>query len=136
MAIVIAILSFGLVAIVGYWNGAPWMFNNLYGENIVLFFVGGTAGSLGILALTYMIGRYQWPIINTISRGNIVILGFQLVAIRLWSHFTQTYQWELLNYIGALVIMLAFVPVISLMKRFFPVLLGMRFQKNEDVQKK
>ena len=78
MAIVIAILSFGLVAIVGYWNGAPWMFNNLYGENIVLFFVGGTAGSLGILALTYMIGRYQWPIINTwlSTSGNKALESF------------------------------------------------------------
>lgn len=36
-----AILSIIVVWLIGYYNGAPWMFNNTYGKNIVLLNIHG-----------------------------------------------------------------------------------------------
>lgn len=117
-----------IVIIVGWYNGAPWMYDATYGKNIVLFFVGGLSGTMAVLIVSYHLKKFKPSWLLVISRGTIIILGFHQLFIRAYSYLPDMFHNVLVDYIMALVILFAFVPIIQLSERYFPVLLGSRAQ--------
>lgn len=125
-------LCIGLVFLVGYYNGGAKMYDALYGKNIVLFFMGSLAGTVAIYIFSVLIQNKRPKFLGVISMGNIIILGLHPLFIRAYSIFIEPYKSVVLDYSVALFIVLAFVPIIILSKRFFPIMLGSRAHKENN----
>lgn len=125
-SILCTIICVILVYTIRWQNGAPWMYDNRFGENIILFFIGAFAGTILVFIISYYLQNKKLYLINVISEGTIIILGFQKLFIRLFKHFPTFYNEDLLKYLYAFIILVLFVPIIKLSERYFPILLGIR----------
>ena len=120
------VVGFSIVIGIGWYNGAPWMFDATYGKNIILFFIGGISGTMVVFLMSFMLRNVKSKVIDTISVGNILILGLHPIFIRAYHLLPEVYQSVYMDYFAALVILFAFIPIIHLSKRYFPVILGSR----------
>ena len=77
-----------------------------------------------------MLRNLKSKVIDTISVGNILILGLHPIFIRAYHLLPEVYQTVYMDYFAALVILFAFIPIIHLSKRYFPVILGSRAKPN------
>ena len=102
------------------------MFDATYGKNIILFFIGGISGTMVVFLMSFMLRNVKSKVIDTISVGNILILGLHPIFIRAYHLLPEVYQSVYMDYFAALVILFAFIPIIHLSKRYFPVILGSR----------
>lgn len=118
----------GLLMVIGieWYNGAPMMFDATYGNNIILFFIGGIAGTVSVYAVSFMLRNVKSKVIDTIAVGNILILGLHPILIRAYHLLPKSLQTVYMDYFVALVILLAFIPIIRITERYFPVILGLR----------
>ncbi len=123
---VMLLLSLLLIVGITPLNGSVRMYGALYGNNIILFFVGAAAGVIGIYALSLMLQRYRPKHISTLSVGTILILGFHNYFLIAYKVFLKTIRTTFVDYSASLVILLAFIPIIFFTKKIFPVLLGLR----------
>lgn len=129
LMIVLFVIGLALVIICGKFNGAPWMFEARYGNNLILFLIGGVAGTLAVFVCSYYLQHFYYRAIDVISRGTIIVLGFQQVLIRCFDHAPAMFHGGISEYVAAFIIMLIFIPLITLSERYFPVLLGTRVSK-------
>ena len=97
------------------------MYKGAYGDNMILFLIGGIAGSAAIFCIAKSIG-FCPNVIITISKGTIIILGFNKHFISLFQYLIQIPN--ILDYISALLILILFVPIIKVMEKRFPIILG------------
>ena len=110
------------LCISGHYNGGNiWMYICKYGKDIYWFIIGGVAGTLAIYAFSKMINKPH-RYVETISTGCIVILGFHGYFINLVRLFYPTPSF--VDFIFSAVIIVAFIPIILVVERFFPLLLG------------
>ena len=119
-----------VVFVVGLYNGAPWMYDATYGKNIILFFVGGLSGTFVMFAISYLLRNIKPQSLIVLSKGTIIILGFHQLFIRVYNHLLLQYHSTISDYVIALIILLAFIPIIQLSEKYFPVLLGSRASKH------
>lgn len=124
------IVGVAIVIGVGWYNGAPWMFDATYGKNIVLFFIGGIAGTVAVFMVSFMLRNVKSKMVDTIAVGNILILGLHPIFIRAYHLLPEVYQTVYLDYIAAFVVLVAFIPIILLTERYFPVILGSRAKQD------
>ena len=109
-----------LVSLCSVYNGYVGMFGCNYGGNIFLFLVGAIAGTVMIWALSKLLGSSP-KIINIVSRGTIIILGFHKILIDLvWIFFTPS----VFDVVFAILITLLFIPLIIATEYYFPLLAG------------
>lgn len=123
----IFLLSILTVVLCGKFNGYVWMYKNVYGESLALFLIGGLAGSCALFILCKWLTRRfgDCRIISVISKGSIIILGFHYFLIDLLPHPEQMSMLSaIMDYMGALVIVLLFVPVIRFCETHLPYLIG------------
>lgn len=127
----IILVSLLIVILVGYYNGAPWMYDNSYGKYIIPFYIGGMAGSLFIYKISCYLrgGRLISSFVGTISKGTIVVLGFHKLFIKLFERVPLFEERSIWCYFLALIILFLFYPIIILIEKFFPVVLGNRARK-------
>lgn len=124
------VVGFSIVIGIGWYNGAPWMFDATYGKSIILFFLGGVSGTMAVFLMSFMLRNLKSKVIDTIAVGNILILGLHPIFIRAYHLLPEVYQTVYMDYFAALVILFAFIPIIHLSKRYFPVILGSRAKPN------
>lgn len=105
----------------GINNDCVWMYKGAYGDNILLFLIGGVAGSAAIFFIAKSISSCPNAII-TISKGTIIILGFNKHFVSLFQHLIQIPK--ILDYISALLILILFIPIIKVTEKRFPIILG------------
>ena len=117
---VVFVVSLFLIFICGHYNDYVWMWKCGYGGNFVLFLIGGVSGTCCIYALSKILGSCP-QLVTTISRGTILILGFNMALIELIRRFFQA---SLADFGFAFIIVLCFIPVIMLAERFFPLIMG------------
>ena len=120
------LVGVAIVIGVGWYNGAPWMFDATYGKNIVLFFIGGIAGTVAVFMVSFMLRNVKSKMVDTIAVGNILIFGLHPIFIRAYHLLPEMYQTVYVDYFAALVILFAFIPIIRIIERVFPVILGSR----------
>lgn len=101
-------------------NNYVAMYKCDYGGDMLWFLVGGVAGSMMIFAVSKLLGRASMPI-TIISRGTIIILGFHRLFIDLIRVFLPA---SYLDILLAAVIVLLFIPLITMAERYFPLLVG------------
>ena len=109
-----------LVNLCYMYNGYVGMFRCDYGGNIILFLLGGIAGTVMIWALSVLFGCAP-KIVVIISRGTIIILGLHKILIDLvWAFVTPS----VLDVVFAALILLLFIPFIIATETYFPLMAG------------
>lgn len=116
-------VSVALVVFCGNYNGYVWMYLNGYGNNFVLYIIGGMAGTAMLYVLSLWLSRFPYrTMIQTLSKGSIMIIGLHIILVRRFTELPDRIWVE--DFALALLILLAFIPVIRMTELFFPILLG------------
>lgn len=118
---VLFIIGLGLIYVCGNNNDYVWMFACGYGGNFLYFLVGGISGVCAVFSLSKLLNSYP-TVIKHISVGAIIILGFHMYFI----DFIREYLLErsMLDYVFAVLIMAVFIPIIIILEKKFPIILG------------
>ena len=117
------ITSIALVVLCGNYNGYVWMYLNGFGCNYLLYILGGMAGA-GMLYITSLwLSRLPYHnVVMTLSEGSILIIGLHIIIVRRLTELPLRFWFE--DLLFSIIILLFFIPIIYLSKRFFPILLG------------
>ncbi len=117
------VVSVSLVILCGNYNGYVWMYLNGFGYNYVLYIIGGMAGAVMLYILSLWLSRFPYrTMIQTLSKGSILIIGLHIILVRRFTELPDRIWIE--DMALALLILIAFVPVIRMTEMFFPFLLG------------
>lgn len=107
------------------------MFKGSYGASLPLFLLLGLTGSYAVLLLSLALDGIHSRHLVALSSGTLVILGFHLDLAHPLEKPLQNLSdgsplYDIGTFFTSLLVLLAFIPIIYLVKRFFPVLLGRR----------
>ena len=117
---VLSIIAIFSIYMCGKLNGEVWMYNNDYGKSYILFLLGSISGTIIIYILSVMLGQQSNSIIQTLSIGNIVTLGFHPIIVKAIEH-----HGNLIDYVYSFCILIMFYPIIIFATKYFPYLLGL-----------
>lgn len=131
--LIISITLFATVYLISYYNGSAWMYMGEYGNNIITFYCGAVLGIIAVFLIAVTLNKFDSTLIRLLSSGNILILAFQ------WKIccYTRNYADNLLGdstykdvylSIAAILIMLAFIPIIKFFSIYLPAFMGGRKQ--------
>lgn len=127
-----AALLIAVTYIVGTQNGQAKLYMGQYANNIVLFAIGALTGSMAVFVLSALLDGFRLKITRVISSGTIVILVFHRELLHpLLKEIGKTDISSLLTvntlvFVSAVIVVMAFYPIILLVKRFIPIVLGRR----------
>ena len=121
--------GFGILWIANYYNGRVDMATFNYGRNMLLYYVGGFAGTFSVFAVAQLLNRYSNRFVRTISEGTILIIGFNLLAIEVVVKGFGIFgispeQHGVIGVAISVIILLLFYPGILLSGKYFPCLIG------------
>lgn len=122
----LGIFSLFMTILIGYYNGPAWVYQCQYGRDFTLFIMGGVNGTLLMFTVSYMLSRFNNRLLETLSSGTVIILGFHQISFHIVYNLPYIHQYPLLYYIAGVFIVLSFYPVIVCISRWFPFLLGGR----------
>jgi fucose 4-O-acetylase-like acetyltransferase len=116
-------LGIGLVVVCGNYNGYVWMYENGYGNNYALYIIGGMAGAMMLYAISLWLSRLPYrQMVLTLSKGSLLIIGLHIVIVRRLTELPDRLWGE--DLLFSLLILFFFVPVIQLVERYCPLLIG------------
>ncbi len=119
-----SMIAGGGIVVCALYNTPVWMYKNEFGNNFLLFLVGGFSGTNLIYLMAKQLNFVNSRYIELVARGCIIILGFQMIFIRtVVKIFPVRSLWDALFAMG---IMLVFIPMISVISKHFPWLMGKR----------
>lgn len=132
VAALAAALLIAVTYIVGTQNGQAKLYMGQYANNIVLFAIGALTGSMAVFVLSALLDGVRLKITRVISSGTIVILVFHRELLHpLLKEIGKTDTSSLLTvntlvFVSAIIVVMAFYPIILLVKRFIPIVMGRR----------
>lgn len=132
VAALAAALLIAVTYIVGTQNGQAKLYMGQYANNVVLFAIGALTGSMAVFVLSALLDGVRLKITRVISSGTIVILVFHRELLHpLLKEIGKTDTSSLLTvntlvFVSAVIVVMAFYPIILLVKRFIPIVLGRR----------
>lgn len=113
------------VVLCGNYNGYVWMYLNGFGNYFLLYIIGGIAGTVMLYAISLWLSRLPCrAMVQTLSKGSIVVIGLHIIVVRRLTELPNRMWGE--DFIMAVLILLAFVPLIRLVELYCPILLGKR----------
>ena len=133
-----AIILIGILYIISLiytlsaYNQTAWMFRGEYGNYINVFYLLGVLGAFCIFLISILLDSVHSKACIIISTGTIVILGFHrdlnhpFQDLLEWLNITSNIGLDIGTFIGATIVLIAFVPIILIVKKIFPVVLGKR----------
>lgn len=121
------ILATAITLFVAIWNGKPGMHHNSWGNYYILFILGGLSGSVIVYLLSNRLSKWNSKALQLLSSGTIVILGLHMHFIRLYQ-IVIPFPSSIWDYLTAYLLLLLFIPIIQLIKNYFPVLMGKRLK--------
>ena len=124
LLVIAFICSLLIIFICGKYNEEVWMFKNEFGSNYLLFLLGTIGGVVMLFVTSIAIGDFMPNLIRFFSKGNIIILGFHGIPVYLFDLYFPKEQ--ILYPIYALIIMIAFYPIILFSRTYFPYLMGIK----------
>lgn len=113
------VCGLSLMVVCYHFNGFVALFRCDYGDHLLLFLIGGVAGTMMVFASSKLLGGAP-KVVEIISRGTIIILGLHINAVLLIQEACPV--WLALLY--AVMIIMVLVPVIILIERYFPLMAG------------
>lgn len=110
---------------------AKYLFSGHYGNNIFLFVLAALSGTAMVYLLSKLLDSVRWHGLRIISSGTIVILTFHREFIHPLSKLFDKLDMSLIMqnvaiFLSSVVIVLVFIPIIMLLERYAPILLGKR----------
>ena len=115
-----------LVFICGYKHTSVFLFLCGYGDSIILFLLGGMAGSACVYIISKFLVRVKYAKVqnfnSVVSQGTILILGFHMPLVRFLRRFEITSDIQAAAF--SILIVLLFVPIIMLCKKYAPIIMG------------
>ena len=97
-----------------------------YGDSIILFLLGGMAGSACVYIISKFLVRVKYAKVqnfnSVVSQGTILILGFHMPLVRFLRRFEITSDIQAAAF--SILIVLLFVPIIMLCKKYAPIVMG------------
>ena len=118
------IILFLVICLCGHYNSFVWMYKNQFGNNFLLFLIGGIAGTGLIYLLAKALNEKFSFYVQVLARGMILILGFQMIFIKIFMRLYPNRTF--LDAVFSFLIMLIFIPIILFVEKKFPILLGNR----------
>ena len=117
--------------VVGRFNGSAQLYMGLYGHHLALFALGALAGSLMVLLISLMLDHLRSSVVRIISSGTILILVFHRDLLHPFLKMIDNAQLPLLPenlliFALCVAVLLVFVPIILVVRRLAPFLLGGR----------
>lgn len=123
MELALLTISIVLVVLCAHWNGYVWMYLNHFGNNYVLYILGGLAGTVMLYVVSLWLSRLPYRNMAIIlSKGSIVIIGLHIIIVRRLVELPNRMWGE--DLLWALGILMVFIPIIRLIELFCPILLG------------
>jgi hypothetical protein len=120
MLVMTGVCGFLLVSVCCLYNNNVGLHNCDYGGNMFLCLLGGISGTMMVFAVSKLLGHAPDYVV-IISRGTIIILGFQKIIIALVRElFPASYA----DIIFAVIIVILFIPLILWTERYFPLMAG------------
>lgn len=113
-------------------NGFVQMYAGCFGNSIFLFLFNAMIGISLMFVLCSLLIDYKPSWLCTISTGSILILAYQNIAIKAYGgifliNALKAYKNnDLITFIAAFTIMIAFVPIIRWAQRHVPIIMGGR----------
>ena len=127
----VALLSAIVTYAVSYYNGAAWMYMGEYGRWLILFEVSAFSGILFMLTLSCLLDGVHLTGCKQISIGSMVVLAYHQDVNHPMLKWIRSYEWsdlttDMAMMLSSIVTLLAFIPIVYLLSRYFPVITGGR----------
>lgn len=116
------VLCLGITVVCSVTNDYVWMYENLFGNDLGLFLIGGCSGTFMIFIISKWLEHTsnKWAVI--ISNGTIVILGFHGYFIMVANRISSSHS--IMDIVFSFVIIILFIPIIRITEAYFPYLIG------------
>lgn len=120
-----------ILLLVTPYNGFVMMYQCGFGHNILLFLLLSVIGIGVIFLLSVMLEKQRPSFLRIISQGNIVILAYHYLGIRIFNIICSRVNENMMNddiltFCIALILMVMFIPIIKSVSRYFPIIMGGR----------
>jgi hypothetical protein len=123
LELVLFLVSVMGVYLCGNYNGYVWMYLNGFGNNYALYIIGGMAGTGMLYILSMWLSRLPYhTMVQTLSKGSLLVIGLHIIIVRRLTELPDRIWGE--DWAYAILILLAFVPIIRIAEKYFPVILG------------
>lgn len=131
LKIIIVLCLIFVTYFVGVYNGSAALYKGLYGNSLWLFFIGAITGCLIVLAISVFMDNKKSRCVETISIGTILILVFHRELLHPLLKLINNANVDIITenilmFVSSAIVLLVFIPIIYLVKRFFPIVLGRR----------
>ena len=113
------------------YNGFVMMYQCGYGYYLWLFILLSFIGIFLIFHLSIKLETFKPTFLRIISQGNIVILAYHYIGIRVFDSVCKRLNENLMNndllsFVVSLFVLFLFVPIIKCVSRYFPIIMGGR----------
>jgi hypothetical protein len=116
-------ISLVLVILCGNYNGYVWMYLNGFGNNYILYILGGMAGTCMLYTISLWLSRLpNRTIVQDLSKGSILIIGLHIVIVRRLTELPNRNWLEDLFF--SFLILFSFYVLIRITELYCPILLG------------
>ena len=124
-------ISLVVLIVVGRLNWLPWIHVNAYGRYLLLYIIGGLAGTYIIYFMSILSDRYfgMNKYIQLLSVGSIVILGFHNTVIIDFIHQCNIGIDDYNAILYSFGIMLLFIPINMFFEKYLPIIYGKRLRR-------
>lgn len=116
------VISLFIVFLCGHNHKYVYLYICGYGDNLILYLIGGLAGSAFIFFISKLLEKFHWSIITDISIGTTLILGFHMHIISIIRNYFNTASFA--DVVFSMIIVLTFVPIIRFCKSYAPIIMG------------
>ena len=125
----IILISYFVTYYISCYNDIAYMYIHSFGNNLLLFYIAGLSGSIWLFSLCQYVSSFRVKIIETLSNGTILIVGFHIILIN-YSNYIINLSSILQSILLALVYTLIFYYPIIITSRYFPYILGKKKKKS------
>lgn len=116
------IITLFAVFLCGHHHKYVYLYICGYGDNLILYLIGGLAGSALIFFISKVLEDIHWCVVTDISVGTTLILGFHGHLISFIRYFFN--KTSIADLFFSIIIVLFFVPIIRFCKSYIPIIIG------------
>lgn len=129
LATVAALATITYVIALG--NGRVGIYAGSYGNNILLYLLGGIIGSTMVFCMSAKLDKIKRTFVPILAAGNLVILTFHRELLHSplkminRNELLSDYN-DILTFLLSVAVMIVFIPICQLVIRYIPVVIGNR----------
>lgn len=106
---------------------------NLYGNSLIWFGIAAITGSAAVIGISFLMDKADCKFVRVISSGTIVILVFHRELLHPMLKWISQQNFDAITSdalmaLSAVIVLVAFYPLILIVKRVFPIVLGRRMK--------